>query len=130
MMDPTPDLKAATRPDLGVTRTALSAERTLMSWVRTALAMISFGFTIFKFMHALVVAHQLAPHHEAGPRNLGIALALLGTASLTAGTIQYRGVIRSLGGPRPGFTLYLGLAVIAVGLLVLLGLVLRVGPLA
>jgi putative membrane protein len=129
-MEPTPDLKTAARPDLGVTRTALSAERTLMSWVRTALAMISFGFTIFKFMHALVAAQELAPRHEAGPRNLGIALATLGTAALVAGTIQYRGIVRSLNGPRLGFTIYVGLAVIAVGLLVLLGLVLRVGPLA
>jgi putative membrane protein len=123
-MDSTPDLKAAARPDLGVTRTALSAERTLMSWIRTALAMISFGFSIYKFVHAV------AASEAESPRRLGIALAALGTASLIAGTIQYRGIIRSLQGPRPGFTLYVGLGVIIVGVVVLVGLGLRIGPLA
>jgi len=116
--------KAPTSTELGVTRTALSAERTLMSWVRTALAMISFGFTIDKFMRTLSGVRM------EGPRNFGIALAALGTAALLAGTLQYRGIVRSLHGPRPGFTIYVALAVIAVGLLVLVGLVLRAGPLS
>jgi putative membrane protein len=123
-MESHPDQKPPTSTELGVTRTALSAERTLMSWVRTALAMISFGFTIYKFMHAL------AAQEARSPRHFGIFLAALGTVSLAAGTFQYRGIIRSLGGPRPGFTIYVALAVIAVGLLVLFALVLRLGPLA
>jgi putative membrane protein len=107
-----------------MTRTALSAERTLMSWVRTALAMISFGFSIYKFMHALAASHAESPRH------LGIALATLGTAALAAGTFQYRRIVRGLPGPQTGgFTLYVALAVIAVGLLVMAGLILRVGPL-
>lgn len=116
--------KAPTSTELGVTRTALAAERTLMSWVRTALAMISFAFTIDKFMRAI------SNTHLEGPRNLGIALATLGTAALVAGTVQYRSIVRALPGPRPGFTLYVALAVIVVGVLVLVGLILRTGPLA
>jgi putative membrane protein len=118
------DQKHPSSTELGVTRTALSAERTLMSWIRTALAMISFGFTIYKFMHAL------AAQEARSPRHFGIFLAALGTVSLAAGTFQYRGIVRSLGGARPGFTIYVALAVIAVGLLVLAALVLRLGPLA
>jgi putative membrane protein len=118
------DQKPPTSTELGVTRTALSAERTLMSWIRTALAMISFGFTIYKFMHALAVKES------ESPRRFGIFLAALGTASLLAGTLQYRSIVRSLGDPRPGFTIYVAFAVLAVGLLVLLGLVLRMGPLS
>jgi putative membrane protein len=117
------DSKALSNTELSVTRTTLASERTLMAWIRTALSMISFGFTIYKFMHAMAV------RETDGPRRLGILLAALGTASLAAGTFQYRGVIRSLGGPRPGFPLYVALAVIAIGLLVLAGLVLRIGPL-
>ena len=123
-MESRADQKHPSKTELGVTNTALSAERTLMSWIRTALAMISFGFTIYKFMHALAAGQARAP------RLFGIFLATLGTVSLAAGTFQYRGIVRSLGGPRPGFTIYVALAVVAVGLLVLAGLVLRLGPLA
>jgi putative membrane protein len=38
---------------LALDRSQLSAERTLMSWVRTALAIISFGFTIYKFLQVI-----------------------------------------------------------------------------
>ena len=35
---------------LALERTRMAADRTLMGWIRTALSMISFGFTIFKFL--------------------------------------------------------------------------------
>jgi putative membrane protein len=118
------DENAAVRTDLGVVRTALSAERTLMSWIRTSLSMITFGFTIFKFVQAL------SEHRAEGPRYLGIILAALGTASLAAGTLQYHHVLGKMGMRSPGLTLYVAIAVMAVGVLVLFGLVLRLGPLA
>ncbi|HTS09353.1 MAG TPA: DUF202 domain-containing protein, partial [Candidatus Eisenbacteria bacterium] len=31
-------------------RTLMGAERTLMAWIRTGLSMLSFGFTIYKFL--------------------------------------------------------------------------------
>jgi inner membrane protein YidH len=37
---------------LAVDRTRLAHERTLMAWIRTATSMISFGFTIYKFIEA------------------------------------------------------------------------------
>jgi putative membrane protein len=47
---------AASTPDentlLAVDRTRLAHERTLMAWIRTATSMISFGFTIYKFLEA------------------------------------------------------------------------------
>ena len=46
----TADLPDATK--LAVDRTRLAYERTLMAWIRTATSMISFGFTIFKFIEA------------------------------------------------------------------------------
>ncbi len=118
------DRKASPPADLGVTRTALAADRTLMAWIRTALSMISFGFTLYKFMHALAGADS------EGPRRLGIVLATMGTVSLAAGLIHYSGVVRSLQGQRVTFAFYLACAVIGLGLLVLVGIVLRVGPLS
>ena len=37
---------------LAVDRSRLAHERTLMAWIRTATSMISFGFTIYKFLEA------------------------------------------------------------------------------
>ena len=38
---------------LALDRNKLAAERTLMAWIRTALSMISFGFTIYKFLQVI-----------------------------------------------------------------------------
>src|SRR5689334_19149367 len=38
---------------LAVTRTFAALDRTLMAWVRTATALMSFGFTIYKFFQQL-----------------------------------------------------------------------------
>jgi putative membrane protein len=122
-MEATAEHKAPGRADLAETNTALSAERTLMSWMRTALAMISFGFSLYNFMHAFAVTNA------RGPRRLGIILAALGTLSLTAGAIQYASILRSLG-RRFGFPFYVACAVIVLGLLVLGGIVLKTGPLS
>ncbi|MEJ1963151.1 MAG: DUF202 domain-containing protein [Gammaproteobacteria bacterium] len=52
-----PDLDAGTK--LSLTRTRLAGERTLMSWIRTSFSMISFGFTMGKFLEYLD-AHSTA----------------------------------------------------------------------
>jgi putative membrane protein len=115
--------KALTSTELAETRTALAAERTLMAWIRTALAMISFGFSIYNFIRILNPSNERAPHR------LGIILAALGTFSLVAGSLQYGRTVRSLEGRPAGFTLYVACAVIVLGLIVLAGLVFRLGPL-
>jgi putative membrane protein len=110
--------------ELAAVRTELAAERTLMAWIRTSLGMISFGFTIYKFMHALAVTH------EKSPRRLGIVLAALGTMSLAAGTIQYAHALRMAGRRWPGLTFYVACMVVAIGVLVLVGIIVRMGPLS
>ena len=59
-------LDAGTR--LALKRTQLAAERTLMAWVRTAFSMISFGFTIGKFLDYL--ANQPDSRVPLGEHNL------------------------------------------------------------
>ena len=121
---------AKERTDLAATRTSLAAERTLMAWIRTALGMISFGFTIYKFLHGLEEANAVHFRHQAGGRNLGVFLAALGTGSLIAGTVQYVQTMHTIGGPRRGLglTFYISGAVILLGLLVLVGILMRLGP--
>src|SRR4051812_9119807 len=127
------DVGGAAPPDrtaLAGTRTVLAAERTLMAWIRTALSMISFGFTIYKFFHALAETATIHPHHASGPRTLGLVLVALGTVSLVAGIVQYVQIMRATGDrhPRMGFSFYVAMAVVILGLTVFGGVALSVGP--
>ena len=116
--------------ELASTRTVLAAERTLMAWIRTALSMISFGFTISKFLHGLNDAGGIRLRRPEEPRNLGIFLAALGTGSLIVGTFEYLTTLRRTEGQRLrlGSAFYVAFAVVALGLWVFVGLVSRRGP--
>ena len=122
--------KVPSSNDLGVIRTALAAERTLMSWVRTSLAMISFGFTIYKFLKGLHDAGAIQLRRPEGPRNIGLFLVALGTGSLLGGLIEHLQTMRRVSGPRArlGTSFYLACAVLILGLVVLVGLIRREGP--
>jgi inner membrane protein YidH len=116
--------------DMARTRTVQAADRTLMAWIRTALSMISFGFTIYKFLQGLHEAATIQLRHPQGPRELGLFLAALGTASVVIGLVQYRHVLRETLGPstHAGLTAYVAGAVLLLGVLVCFGLVTRMGP--
>lgn len=110
----------------------MGAERTLMAWVRTSLSMISFGFTIYKFLHDLSKAeNSRVPDH--GPRNFGLALVGLGSIVLIMASIQYlrrmhdlRG--ESLGGKKFPLAFFVAIAIAALGVLAFLDIWLQVGP--
>ena len=84
------------RTDLSVERTVMGAGRTLMAWIRTALSMISFGFTIYKFMQAAVQGSGNGVMLAMGPRRLGLFLIALGVVSVILGSIEYYHSIRRL----------------------------------
>jgi putative membrane protein len=89
----TPDTKSANmlaqdRTDLAVSRTMMAADRSLMAWIRTALSMISFGFTIYKILQGFQESGSKLPTEQT-PRNIGLFLIGLGTASMVMGTIAY-----------------------------------------
>jgi putative membrane protein len=66
-----------------------------MAWNRTSLSMIGVGFTIYQFFQKVQEATHgaNAPHPEA-PRNLGLALILVGTAATIFAVIHYLGILR------------------------------------
>ncbi len=80
--------------DLGATRTVLAADRTLMAWIRTSLSMLSFGFTIYKFLQGLADNHQIAKTDS--PQHVGMFLAATGTAAMVFGTLSYWTTLRDV----------------------------------
>ena len=82
-------------PNLGAMRTMMAADRTLMAWIRTSLAMLSFGYTIYKILQELQDAGKLLPD-DSTPRNAGVVLSVAGTAALIMGIVEYRGTLMLL----------------------------------
>ena len=79
---------SANRTSLSFERTRMSADRTLMSIVRTSLSLISFGFTIYEVFHQLREGGVL-PQAGHAPRNIGLALILLGVLLLVMGIFSH-----------------------------------------
>jgi putative membrane protein len=81
---------------LSVARTILSHERTLMSWVRTALALITFGFTIYKFF-AFEAGRELpAAGLQLSPRIFGMIMIGTGLVALGLSAIAHRTSMRHI----------------------------------
>jgi inner membrane protein YidH len=90
-----PDLPDATQ--LAVERTHLAHERTMMAWVRTSTSLISFGFTIYKFMQYMQQQGG-APLHlgTLTPRRFGLLMIGMGLLALVVAAIEHRRNVRAL----------------------------------
>ena len=120
---------AQDRTDLAVSRTMMAADRSLMAWIRTALSMISFGFTVYKILQGFQESGSALPA-EKTPRNIGLFLIGLGTASMVMGTIAYWQTFKELRQIqhfslwRPSFIIALIMS--AFGLFLFVGIVVKV----
>jgi putative membrane protein len=117
---------AGERTDLAIERTVMAANRTLMAWVRTALSLISFGFTIYKFLQAAIGGadgSKIALLKVQGPRRLGLILIAFGTLAVILGAIEYFGTVKRLNRQSTtrynpwNFSFILGIAIGLLGLL-------------
>jgi putative membrane protein len=106
---------------LAIDRTRLAAERSLMAWVRTSLSMITFGFTIYKFLQFIRQQSTVPLPRPHAPRNLALALIGIGTLALIIAGIQHWKYVRKLSAVQPQKPW--DLALIVACLLALLGLV-------
>jgi putative membrane protein len=113
---------AVERTDLAVDRTVMAANRTLMAWVRTALSMISFGFTIYKFLQSATHGDPVGLLKAQGPRRLGLFLIALGTACVVMGSVEYFQTLKRLDDQSPdrhsplNFSFAVGLVIGILGL--------------
>ena len=113
--------------DLGTMRTIMAADRTLMAWVRTSLSMLSFGFTIYKFLESAVQSDQLA--RADSPQQVGLFLAGVGTLSMLLGVVSYWTTLKDLRRTeefrlgRP--TLLIGVIMTIAGVVMFLGISVR-----
>jgi len=82
------------RNDLAAQRTIMAAERTLMAWTRTSLSLVTFGFTIYKFLQYLYRQEHVRPEELKGPRYLGLTLIGLGVVFLLLASVQFRHDLR------------------------------------
>ena len=88
---------AEQRTSLGIERTVLAYERTMMAWVRTATALISFGFSVYKFFQAMGERGTLAEsRHLVGPREFALAMIGMGVGALVVALIENRRAMTSL----------------------------------
>jgi putative membrane protein len=117
---------------LALDRTRLAAERTLMGWIRTCFSMMTFGFTVFKVMEELrlFTAQRLTPLQ--GARELGLALAGIGTFALLFACLQHwtymRRLKRAMWHAPYDLALTVAILVVGLGLSIVGGLTLRIGP--
>jgi putative membrane protein len=119
---------------LALDRTRMAAERTLMAWVRTALSMISFGFTIYKFLQVIQEQDKLHVLRPQAPRELGLTLTGIGTFAVIIACVQHWNYIKKLRPDQPyklwrDLTFIVACLIAILGLLIFVSIILRAGPL-
>ena len=111
---------------LAIERTRVAYDRTMMAWTRTSAALISFGFTIYKFFQ-IELKSEVQTAQLMGPRGFGLTLVSIGLFSLLLAAIENRRSLQQLEGVRfPRSMATIQAAVIAVlGIVALVAIVVR-----
>ena len=119
--------------EMAVDRTVMAADRSLMAWVRTSLSLISFGFTIYKFLdysREQLIATGKDLHGISSPKVVGLFMIGMGIISLIFGILENIQAIRGLRGKysvrRIRYTLMMAVMVTFFGLIIFLGIIFQV----
>lgn len=135
---------ASRQASLAFERTLIGLDQLLMSSIRTSLSLITFGFAMILFFHQ--VSGEVGVNLSVPARNFGLSLVALGIGLLASGLIVHRGRHHALrrqmndlhqrhllaeGCPRTWAPIaVLGLLLLISGLLVMAGILIRMGPFA
>jgi putative membrane protein len=121
-------LQAPSSTDLAIERTLLAHERTLLAWLRTAISMISFGFTIYKFLGEMSKTNEEQQRFMT-PRIVGMIMISFGLIALILAHLQQQRAVRKLKKNFPGiqksFSSTMSFLVLVFGLLLFLGALFR-----
>ena len=119
--------------DMAVDRTVMAADRSLMAWVRTGLSLLSFGFTIYKFLdfsREQLIATGKDLHGISSPKFVGLYMIGMGILSLIFGILENVTTIKGLSGrysiSRTRYALIMAGMVTLFGLIIFLGIVFQV----
>ena len=117
---------------LALDRNRLAAERTLMAWVRTSLSMISFGFTIYKFLQVIDEQSTVPVLRPNAPRNVGLVLTGLGSFVVVVAAIQHWNYVRNLRTDQPykpwDLSFIVACLIAILGVLLFGSIIFRSGP--
>lgn len=118
---------------MAVDRTLMAADRSLMAWVRTGLSMISFGFTIYKFLE--YSREQVLPNGKvapgiATPELVGLFMVGMGIISLILGILEnvynVKRLIAHYQFRRPRYALFMAVILAFFGLFLLLSIMFKI----
>jgi putative membrane protein len=91
MPEKAPGSGLSTSDELSCERTRLSHDRTLMANVRTSTALITFGFSIYKFFAEMHQRGELpSQHHWLGAREFGFLMVVIGVLYSVLASFSYR----------------------------------------
>lgn len=119
--------------EMAVSRTVMAADRSLMAWVRTGLSLISFGFTIYKFLdysREQLIASGKVLEGISSPKVVGLFMVGMGILSLIFGTIENISTVRVLRGRynirRKRYALTMAVMITLFGLIIFFGIIFKV----
>jgi putative membrane protein len=119
--------------DMAVDRTVMAADRSLMAWVRTGLSLITFGFTIYKFLEYSrehLLASGEVPGSVSSPKVIGLFMIGVGILSLVLGTVENVTTIRGLRErhefKHPRYALLMSAILTIFGIVLFLGILLQI----
>jgi putative membrane protein len=117
---------------MAVERTVMGADRSLMAWLRTGLSLISFGFTIYKFLEyqrAQLVAVGKEFPGPSSPKLTGLILIGMGVFCLVVGIIEYLSIVtgyrKKYNITRPPYSLYISGIIALIGVLLFFGILFK-----
>ena len=124
---------ADSRTGLAFERSSMASDRTLMAVMRTSVSLIGFGFTLYKFFEYMREQPDFDKLSTFGPRNLGLAMVLLGAVMLILSTWQHVVYVRKLSTlSGHGFPISASMVgsiiMMLVGFFAVISILFRVGP--